>query len=772
MDGSKRTSGEVLEPPVPINNGRWSGGQVMSSSFNGQDMAGGMPYKSRHPSTEIINNNMSGMDFVMGSPHRNRHSSEGSMDMSYPPPSPSSVFQPDLVAIQVKRSSSGSGKYSKESKDMAGQTITYQSFQVPPGGQRLSDSSMDRETTPTGDMYQMSGSPVHVAPMAPKAIIKPQPVAKIVAKTRRSSRECSPDIIDIEKHEIEKNQDNCRSPTHNNFIQKSKSEVIYDTPRIHSPKSPIHQSHDYPHSPAKTLMGGPQVPSAHVSASEPIFITTQHHQDVLSQGSPQGSPGGKVKRVPPPPPPKRTNSIINKSDLGGLESPKPHHAPPVAPKTGLHTPQQVRKEEIKPPPQQQAFADCVQSLSQKFGRKRSESYNEGELGSSDSEDLPPPPPPIAMDIITPKLHNYGIPSKAEKTSMGSEYRHQSVAKHQEQQQQQHQSPAKLAEHSVQSSIHNNVHHQVQNNVVQQHQHNSSQNNGIQHQQQQQQIQQHIIVQHHRQNSNNGVKQIEEQSVSNRQEQNSVSPSKQVHTVAPSVSHHNTSSPSHVVSPKPEVKHKPKLVSNDENITVENTFGVKLRSSNPHQTVSVTATVAHPGPPKVAPKSPHVLQQVASQSVNGSVSQNSNVPPKQIHHMVKTVSQKQETVAVTTKPAHRPTSNGQTQHTMNSFQKPPHGAIGSAKDRRKDSSSSLDLNTSTTSIDSNTLPFANENVGTIKQRTPTSKPSIVLVSEDCDASGVNTVDLNSHLYGQGSYHGSMANTETVASGTRPVPSYQG
>lgn len=68
-------------------------------------------------------------------------------------------------------------------------------------------------------------------------------------------------------------------------------------------------------------------------------------------------------------------------------------------------------------PQQQAFATCVQSLSKRFGKNRDESGSQ-ELSPSDSEDIPPSPPPVAMEIITPKLHNYGIPSKLSDTANG------------------------------------------------------------------------------------------------------------------------------------------------------------------------------------------------------------------------------------------------------------------------------------------------------------------------------------------------------------------
>lgn len=65
-------------------------------------------------------------------------------------------------------------------------------------------------------------------------------------------------------------------------------------------------------------------------------------------------------------------------------------------------------------PQVKAFANCVKSLSEKFGKNTHEDDQFPDNVSTDSDDFPPPPPPIAMDIITPKIHNYGIPSSRDR----------------------------------------------------------------------------------------------------------------------------------------------------------------------------------------------------------------------------------------------------------------------------------------------------------------------------------------------------------------------
>ena len=63
-------------------------------------------------------------------------------------------------------------------------------------------------------------------------------------------------------------------------------------------------------------------------------------------------------------------------------------------------------------------------------------------------------------------------------------------------------------------------------------------------------------------------------------------------------------------------------------------------------------------------------------------------------------------------------------------------------RRNKSTASLESAGSGCSTDSNTLPFANENVGTIKQRNPANKPSIVTVSGGGDD---KQMDLNCDLF---------------------------
>ncbi|XP_055955084.1 caskin-2 isoform X2 [Patella vulgata] len=478
--GSKRLSSvehnrhgsttELLEPPPPPGaGGRWSTDMAVS-----HELLGAIPKKSS--SGESISTIGSG----------------GSGETRLPPTKEiieignnSNGYQPDVIAIQVNRNQSKTSTSSVdgagEGLDMGGQPISYRSFQ----------GTMPRKTSESGDVFIEPDhqSPVAIAPMAPKVAAKPKPVAKIIAKTKRSSHEMSPDFAELEKHESECNSDGkklanqfpgsnsqyaggtLKRSSKNNAYQK---EHIYDTPHVSPPKAPK------PLVLPKTNMEGP---------SSPLFIAT--NQEMTSQTP---SPTGRSKKNPPPPP-KRTNSIrdgpMNGADTSNKSSPVHQKtdqlqqvtqpAPPPKPQLTQspvkqkpqalspkpHLPQSPIKHQITPsklthtsviqqqtpppkpqlpqspvyqqqspvyqqapPPkpqhsaiknqqtapeaQPQNFADCVKSLSERFGKKRDEEVAQDTL-SSDGEDFPPPPPPIAMDIITPKIRNYGIPSKTEKS---------------------------------------------------------------------------------------------------------------------------------------------------------------------------------------------------------------------------------------------------------------------------------------------------------------------------------------------------------------------
>lgn len=634
VDG-KRGSAEILDPPLSNSPKRLSGDNM----FNQR------PHKSS--SGESLNNSE---QFYNSSPARHR-GSDGSLDSCFFPNSPTNKgFQPDVVAIQVKRNQSSPN--SSQAKDVSGQAIIYQSFQGP----SRRSNEFDRDSTPTEEVDSGYRAPLPMAPVVPKVLNKPKPVAKIVAKTKRSSKEFSPDLIEAEKinQYLEEHID--KSIGNGGFIrQKSDlgSENIYDSPK-HSPyNSGINSSMTQSCPPGLTVSG-------------PLHSSTP------------------VKKVPPPPPPKRSNSIskpntseqnvqmytenipyvttvpksantnapvenqyIQNSQNGSSTPPVniltgnslyagsiPKSATPkLQPKPIIST-----KPAVSPKPkkslkvtheQQNSFASCVQSLSQRFGSKCGDSMNSDDMVNSDGEDFPPPPPPIAMDIITPKLHNYGIPSKQD--LQGEEYR----------------------------------------------------------------------LQYHKQSSAGSVPNTELR----------------------------TSVGSAVQSIQSSQGNESVVTSNilDDNGAQNSSFSSpKLRSTS----LRISPT-----------KEPHIASNVTvtanNQSKNSLVNSikrpNGNIPASQFENG-NTMTLEENTVKLSSssigspqvKPKPKRENVARDNITVGRERTPPLSGYCTLK--RNDSTSSHDSNMSTSSVDSNTLPFANENVGTIKQRAPPAKTSIVQINE--------------------------------------------
>ncbi|PVD37657.1 hypothetical protein C0Q70_00255 [Pomacea canaliculata] len=316
--------------------------------------------------------------------------------------------------------------------------------------------------------HQMSTSDpgVSTMPTVPlKVHPKPKLVTMAVAKVKRSSRESSPDT-EMEKHESECNSDGNKTPpvmstsvaaiaammeqsgevytggavkksgVTGALVDTSKQlrvetkEHIYDQPQVgtasHSPNAAA-----APHSPKPQVMPKP---------ASPLHVATHHDPSTPSSGSPTG----RSKKAPPPPP-KRTHSIrsdtapITKVDSGPAFSVTTTASVTASHGNIIHgaskQPVPVPNSHKQPPPvlekppaQTQAFASCVKSLSERFGKK-SEMEGSQESLSSDSDEFPPPPPPIAMDIITPKIHNYGIPSRMD-THMSTHTKDYLVHSHQ------------------------------------------------------------------------------------------------------------------------------------------------------------------------------------------------------------------------------------------------------------------------------------------------------------------------------------------------------
>lgn len=460
MSGTKRLSTieprlpsiEMLEPPPPAPPiGRWSGEicALPPHMYEGGLGLGAKPKKS--PSGDSISTTGSGSS----------NSSQGSGEIRVIPlpredagiaggipytrqnsnSSNSSGHQPDVVAIQVKRQARSST--SDETKDVGGVANAYQSFQAKTG-------SVDYASYPMS--MSDPGVPISSVSLAPK--VHPKPTPQAVAKKLRSSQEFSADG-EMEKHESECNSDGNKSPPPmltsvaamaakmersgecftggtlkrnggigvelGRQLHVETKEHIYDQPRLGTAASPSVPPVVAPNSPKPQVMPKP---------ASPLHVAT-HHEPVVPTS---GSPTGRSKKAPPPPP-KRTHSIRTEAPLvtkvestsaftvtttASVNANHPVNSTSVSnssstsgslgsANTNIKQTPQVQE---KNPPQTQAFASCVKSLSERFGKK-SETDGSQESLSSDSDEFPPPPPPIAMDIITPKILNYGIPSKSD-----------------------------------------------------------------------------------------------------------------------------------------------------------------------------------------------------------------------------------------------------------------------------------------------------------------------------------------------------------------------
>ncbi|KAH9505217.1 hypothetical protein Btru_058980 [Bulinus truncatus] len=183
-----------------------------------------------------------------------------------------------------------------------------------------------------------------------------------------------------------------------------------------------------------------QKPLSSKPSTAPILIVAAPANSTLqaahghsSPHQPAGFAKPKVSIIQPqvqqPAQPK--SPLPSKSPMAATIVPKPLHAqqqPPYTSSAHVHAGPHAMSQQPPSPhpvqiaqtgqPQVQAFASCVKSLSEKFGKKTDEEDQFPDNVSTDSDDFPPPPPPIAMDIITPKIHNYGIPSIRGKSDFG------------------------------------------------------------------------------------------------------------------------------------------------------------------------------------------------------------------------------------------------------------------------------------------------------------------------------------------------------------------
>lgn len=404
IDGQNRDSTEVLEPPMACI--RWSGERSSPPPPAPPQYNELPPYLKprRSSSGDSLSTNSSGE--MKSLPLESEYANTNSVQKA-----------PSVVPIKVKRSLSQSATNGMSDKEPGSQPKMCQSFHAPPD--RTSDYS-DRENTPTGDDYdQMSRSPMSSAPVAPIVAAKPKPVAMIVAKTKQSSREGSPDIIDVEKHEAERNTDGFKSPgtnldgfkyplaANNGSLKRRTSEHIYDTPQLGPPRTVSNYVNYSP-------MSVHQIQQA---PGSPLHVSTQfsYSQSGSPRSSQQNSPGGRAKKAPPPPP-KRNTSLksLEATNRNGSSSPGIGAVTSGSPMTSVLSPPPIQQKPQIAASQAQAFVNCVQSLSEKFGKK-SEENSCADSVSSDNEE---PSPVVAMEIIEPKISNYGLLGKNDKATSG------------------------------------------------------------------------------------------------------------------------------------------------------------------------------------------------------------------------------------------------------------------------------------------------------------------------------------------------------------------
>ncbi|GAB1602391.1 caskin-2-like isoform X1 [Argonauta hians] len=398
MAGTKRLSSleqrspyiEPLEPPVMNMSGQWS---LDAGSNTSSEAALTMTRPKKSTSGESLT------EMHPFHPYREKDNSSG--DHTPTSSSPGNL-PPDYVAIQVKRSLSNNSSSDMspivESTDMTGQPISYQSFHIPSSNKRCSDVIEEKFPGTNGQLIIEDTLSDNVtrpsATVSPRVMVKPKPIAKIPAKTKQHGREMSPDLLD-EKHSRELAVEALKSFNAMKSCSQS-HEHIYDQPGVNLPKSPK-----------------PLVLPKSVSLNNNTSISTGC--EPLSPMKPEAEDhyppiATKPKKVPPPPPPKRSNSMRVEGPKYNLPNRRSEPATPICMTDSLS------KSLPNSTTHHEEFANCVKTLSERFGKNMGNADAQ-DSSSNESDDMPPPPPPLAMDIITPRLHNYGIPSKGGRSTM-------------------------------------------------------------------------------------------------------------------------------------------------------------------------------------------------------------------------------------------------------------------------------------------------------------------------------------------------------------------
>ena len=279
------------------------------------------------------------------------------------------VYKPDVVAIHVNRTPIVRGSNIPDDVVDGGEQgpTLVTSFHGGTSGQW--DNSMSAEDsggdlTPTNDRRGLSmpadeqaGGTLrrNTAVINPRITIKPKPVAKIYAKTKRISREFPVEML--------KTSDLPAAPSvvysSNTLPRKSSSKLHEQQMEAAYNRSVVDADKDTSLLRPLSNHSAPCSPAHHVATGN----TPAHYQI------------GRTKKPVPPPPPKRTNSI--KSDMRApLAKPAPSQCPVSAANAAsgsTFVPQQQQP--------QQAFASCVASLAERSKAQKAERH----------EPLPPKP---------------------------------------------------------------------------------------------------------------------------------------------------------------------------------------------------------------------------------------------------------------------------------------------------------------------------------------------------------------------------------------------
>ena len=379
----RRSSQELLEPPSSYPTPKWLQGEQgappsspgLPPHYSPQDL---FSKPKRSPSGESLPS--------LGSFSGGQGGSKSNL-----------VYQPDVVAIQVNRPSPARSQSQDESV-LPVQNYNFQSSFHGPSGEGGGREFDDGDKGGMSSSDEMDGSSTLKRPSAivnPRISSRPaKPIAKIIAKTKRTSRDVTSEVIKVESPNVD---DLIVGQSYSGTLGRkssfTKSEPIYDTPsstEVSSTPPALHQS------PVGSRSGS--AGSTPAGTPQHYAVSPMARPGSGGGGTPTG-PGG-VSRKAPPPPPKRTNSIKND---GG--------PPFVADRTGgsaKEDPYAKGGPPSSPAAQQQqtpAFATCVKSLTDRFqdppGGKQQYQQQQQHHPQQPAQAPRPgqsvkPPPPVAM----------------------------------------------------------------------------------------------------------------------------------------------------------------------------------------------------------------------------------------------------------------------------------------------------------------------------------------------------------------------------------------